>query len=100
MALDLVRLDMGMILGRLDNLTRIILGYNPGKSPRTLGLPLLTMCRYYDPKSPAGSRWSKAASTLIPRMYHSTASLLPDGSVIISGSNPNADCEDMLTVAV
>jgi len=24
-------------------------------------------------------------------MYHSTASLLPDGSVIIAGSNPNAD---------
>lgn len=24
-------------------------------------------------------------------MYHSTASLLPDGSVIVAGSNPNAD---------
>jgi hypothetical protein len=27
-------------------------------------------------------------------MYHSTASLLPDGSIIISGSNPNADFMD------
>ncbi|KAJ2915272.1 hypothetical protein MD484_g5153, partial [Candolleomyces efflorescens] len=47
----------------------------------------------YDPKAPAGSRWSRngfSAST-IPRMYHSSAVLLPDGSVMVSGSNPNAD---------
>ncbi|KDR81169.1 hypothetical protein GALMADRAFT_265004 [Galerina marginata CBS 339.88] len=54
--------------------------------------PVLTPV-LYDPNAPAGSRWSSngfAAST-IPRMYHSTASLLPDGSVFVSGSNPNAD---------
>lgn len=47
----------------------------------------------YDPNAASGSRWSKdglSAST-VPRMYHSTATLLPDGSVLISGSNPNAD---------
>jgi hypothetical protein len=47
----------------------------------------------YDPKRPVGKRWSSdglSAST-IPRMYHSTAVLLSDGSVFISGSNPNAD---------
>lgn len=35
----------------------------------------------YDPTAAAGSRWSRdglTAST-IPRMYHSTATLLPDG---------------------
>lgn len=35
----------------------------------------------YDPNAPAGSRWSRdglSAST-IPRMYHSVATLLPDG---------------------
>jgi len=26
-------------------------------------------------------------------MYHSSATLLPDGSVLVSGSNPNSDCE-------
>jgi hypothetical protein len=26
-------------------------------------------------------------------MYHSSATLLLDGSVLVSGSNPNADCE-------
>ncbi|WWC73126.1 uncharacterized protein I206_107092 [Kwoniella pini CBS 10737] len=46
---------------------------------------------YFDPKAAAGSKWSKAAVSPIPRMYHSVASLLPDGSVIVSGSNPNAD---------
>ena len=46
---------------------------------------------YFDPSKPAGSRWAKAATTTIPRMYHSSATLLPDGTVMISGSNPNAD---------
>ena len=46
---------------------------------------------YFDPKAPSGQRWSKAGLTTIPRMYHSTATLLMDGSVMVSGSNPNAD---------
>ena len=36
----------------------------------------------YDPSAPQGKRWSRdglSAST-IPRMYHSSATLLPDGS--------------------
>ncbi|KAF9467368.1 copper radical oxidase [Collybia nuda] len=47
----------------------------------------------YDPSAPAGQRWSRdglSAST-VPRMYHSAATLLPDGSVFVSGSNPNSD---------
>ncbi|PPQ82148.1 hypothetical protein CVT24_012476 [Panaeolus cyanescens] len=47
----------------------------------------------YDPTAPLGKRWSQdnlTAST-IPRVYHSTAVLLPDGSVLIAGSNPNLD---------
>jgi hypothetical protein len=47
----------------------------------------------YNPAAPAGQQWSQeslSAST-IPRMYHSSATLLPDGSVLVSGSNPNAD---------
>jgi hypothetical protein len=43
----------------------------------------------YDPDAPAGKRWSSlGTSTSIPRMYHSTASLLPDGRIIVAGSNP------------
>ncbi|EKM74650.1 hypothetical protein AGABI1DRAFT_116791 [Agaricus bisporus var. burnettii JB137-S8] len=47
----------------------------------------------YDPNAPSGQKFSRdgmEAST-VPRMYHSSATLLPDGSVMISGSNPNAD---------
>ncbi|KAF7370204.1 Copper radical oxidase [Mycena sanguinolenta] len=47
----------------------------------------------YDPNAPLGSRFSRdglIAST-IPRMYHSTASLTPNGSIMLAGSNPNAD---------
>lgn len=47
----------------------------------------------YNPNAPAGSRWSSAGlgSSNIPRMYHSSAVLLPDGSVMVAGSNPNPD---------
>ncbi|KAH9002019.1 glyoxal oxidase [Lactarius hatsudake] len=50
----------------------------------------------YNLSAPAGSQWSRdglSAST-VPRMYHSTASLLPDGSVLVAGSNPNSDYID------
>jgi hypothetical protein len=47
----------------------------------------------YNPNAAAGSRWSTAglSSSNIPRLYHSSALLLPDGSVMIAGSNPNID---------
>ncbi|KAF8627795.1 hypothetical protein AX15_004221 [Amanita polypyramis BW_CC] len=47
----------------------------------------------YDPNAPAGQRWSRDGlnPSTVPRMYHSSATLLPDGSVLVSGSNPNAD---------
>ncbi|RSH80521.1 uncharacterized protein EHS24_009101 [Apiotrichum porosum] len=46
---------------------------------------------YLDKSKPAGQRWSKAATSKIARMYHSSAVLLPDGSVAVAGSNPNPD---------
>jgi hypothetical protein len=42
----------------------------------------------YDPSQPVGQRFSILASTTIPRLYHSEAVLLPDGRVLISGSDP------------
>ena len=47
----------------------------------------------YDPTAPRGSRWSNKGfnSSPIPRLYHSSAILLPDASVLIAGSNPNVD---------
>jgi Glyoxal oxidase N-terminus/Domain of unknown function (DUF1929) len=42
----------------------------------------------YDPTQPAGARMSIMATTIVARLYHSEASLLQDGRVIISGSDP------------
>jgi len=42
----------------------------------------------YNPALPFGSRMTELATTNIARLYHSEASLLLDGSVIVSGSDP------------
>ena len=54
--------------------------------------PVLTPA-LYDPEAPPGQRWSREGfqASKIPRLYHSSAMLLPDGSVFIAGSNPNVD---------
>ncbi|KAE9407809.1 hypothetical protein BT96DRAFT_914461 [Gymnopus androsaceus JB14] len=51
----------------------------------------------YDPSAAAGSRFSSdgiPAST-IARMYHSTATLTPNGTIMLAGSNPNPDVTKM-----
>ncbi|KAG8858717.1 hypothetical protein FRB96_004854 [Tulasnella sp. 330] len=47
----------------------------------------------YDPSKPAGSRFTSdgLSPSTVPRMYHSTATLLPDGSVFVAGSSPHPD---------
>ncbi|KAK0192258.1 glyoxal oxidase N-terminus-domain-containing protein [Armillaria mellea] len=47
----------------------------------------------YDPSAPASSRFSSAGipATDIARVYHSTASLTPNGTIMLAGSNPNTD---------
>ncbi|CAK5275730.1 unnamed protein product [Mycena citricolor] len=47
----------------------------------------------YDPTAPAGKRWSRSnyQTSNVARLYHSSALLLPDASVLIAGSNPNLD---------
>lgn len=54
--------------------------------------PVYTPAMYH-PENKAGSRWDRGGMSASPneRMYHSTAILLPDSSILISGSNPNAD---------
>lgn len=50
----------------------------------------------YDPRAPRGSRWTHAGTARVGRLYHSSAMLLPDSSVLIAGSNPNTDYVDSL----
>lgn len=40
----------------------------------------------YNPNAPAGSRFKRMASSTIKRLYHSTAMLMPDGNVLVMGS--------------
>jgi hypothetical protein len=53
----------------------------------------VTTPNIYNPNAPPGSRWSSngLGSATYPRLYHSSAILLPDGSVLVAGSNPNLD---------
>lgn len=43
----------------------------------------------YTPTEALGNRFRVLAPTKIPRMYHSTANVLPDGRVLVAGSNSN-----------
>jgi len=38
---------------------------------------------------PATDTWTPAATATVPRLYHSTALLLPDATVVTAGSNPD-----------
>ena len=58
-----------------------VAGFNLARDPNLSAL-------LYDPSQSIGSRISILNSTTIPRMYHSEATLLPDGSVLVSGSDP------------
>lgn len=43
----------------------------------------------YRSNAATGSRFTELASTTIARLYHSTANVLPDGRILVGGSNPN-----------
>ena len=45
----------------------------------------------YDPTQPVGQRISILANTIVARLYHSEATLLPDGRVLVSGSDPETN---------
>lgn len=43
----------------------------------------------YNPKAKRGSRFTELAPSTIARMYHSVSVVLPDGKVLVGGSNTN-----------
>jgi hypothetical protein len=102
--------SMGQFIGLPDGTLLLINGAQygtAGYANQTGNTPTLAQMPYghslaagpvlqpviYNPNAPAGSRFSSAGlgNSTIPRLYHSTALLLPDGSIMVAGSNPNAD---------
>ncbi|XP_065853996.1 aldehyde oxidase GLOX [Euphorbia lathyris] len=47
----------------------------------------------YRPDQPVGLRFMTLNPGTVPRLYHSTANLLPDGRVLLAGSNPHVHYE-------
>ncbi|CAK3788036.1 galactose oxidase [Lecanosticta acicola] len=63
-------------------------GANRGAQGFLLSEDPTTTALIYDPTADLGKRWTSGASSTIPRLYHSVALLLLDGTVMVAGSNP------------
>lgn len=52
----------------------------------------------YNPVAPPGQRFLSAGmpTSQIPRLYHSVATLTPNGDVMVAGSNPNLDRSEVM----
>ncbi|CAN8252368.1 unnamed protein product [Cochlearia groenlandica] len=78
---DTVLLPTGDVL-LVNGAKRGCSGWGYGKDPAFA--PLL-----YKPRAAQGQRFKELAPSNIPRMYHSIAIALPDGKVLVGGSNTN-----------
>ncbi|KAL5991216.1 hypothetical protein ACLOJK_012122 [Asimina triloba] len=78
---DMLMLPTGEIL-IVNGAKRGSAGWNNARTPSLK--PYL-----YKPMKSRGSRFSVLNGTDIPRMYHSSAVVLPDGRVLVAGSNPH-----------
>ena len=79
-----------MVEGTLlpDGTVLFVNGANQGAQGFGLATSPTTEALIYDPTKPLGNRFSRGASSTIPRLYHSVALLLLDGTLLITGSNP------------
>ncbi|KXS19925.1 hypothetical protein M427DRAFT_120307 [Gonapodya prolifera JEL478] len=59
-------------------------GWEAGKSP-------VLAPDIFIPNAPKGKRWYTMTASTIPRMYHSISIMMPDATVLITGSNPHLD---------
>ncbi|XP_074311490.1 aldehyde oxidase GLOX-like [Silene latifolia] len=78
---DMVMLPTGDVL--------IINGAQSGSQGFELGSNPCLNPVLYRPDEPVGLRFMVLNPGTVPRMYHSTANLLPDGRVLLAGSNPH-----------
>ncbi|CAN6540039.1 unnamed protein product [Malus baccata var. baccata] len=78
---DLLILPTGDIL-IVNGAKEGIAGWNFAQDPNLT--PLL-----YRPDNPTTQRFTELKATTIPRMYGSTSMVLPDGKILVAGSNTN-----------
>ena len=71
-----------------DGTYLIVNGAHQGVAGFGLGADPNYSALLYDPTQPVGQRFSILNNTIVARMYHSEATLLYDGRVLISGSDP------------
>jgi hypothetical protein len=69
----------------------IVNGAHHGNAGFGLGVDPNLDALLYDPYQPVNHRISILNSTTIPRLYHSESTLLADGRVLISGSDPETN---------
>ncbi|EXB83260.1 hypothetical protein L484_011554 [Morus notabilis] len=67
----------------------IINGVGQGTAGWELGRDPVMAPLIYCPNAEPGHRFTLMESSSRPRLYHSTAILLPDGQVLVGGSNPH-----------
>ncbi|CCU77579.1 unnamed protein product [Blumeria hordei] len=80
----------GMVEGTLlpDGTSVWLNGGNRGAQGFGLMAKPVLEALLYDPTKPLGQRFSTLASSGIPRLYHSCALLMLDGTILVTGSNP------------
>jgi len=81
----------GMVEGVLlpDGSVLWLNGANRGAQGFELATDPTFAALLYEPTKAMGTRWTQLASSTIPRLYHSVALLLLDGTILVTGSNPH-----------
>ncbi|KAG0132211.1 glyoxal oxidase N-terminus-domain-containing protein [Tuber indicum] len=81
----------GMVEGVLlpDGSVLWLNGANRGAQGFELATNPTLAALLYEPTKAKGARWTQLASSTIPRLYHSVALLMLDGTVLVTGSNPH-----------
>ncbi|KAK0572252.1 hypothetical protein LWI29_028608 [Acer saccharum] len=78
---DMLLLPTGDVL-MINGAKKGIAGWGFADDPNTT--PVL-----YKPENPKTRQFFELTATTIPRMSHSTSAVLPDGKILVAGSNPN-----------
>lgn len=86
---------MGEMVALPDQTYLIVSGTTRGRGGYgSADTPVMTAV-LYNPSAVLGSRFTVLASSVVGRLYHNEAVLLIDGRVLIAGSNPNQNANDL-----